>query len=188
MVRIDACSSLISVSWQSSSPSDSLWLAGCGSNHPWGRVLNLISGTDKFVPTAIHSGWLEQPGGRWTSRFSDYGRGWTLIKSSKRWGNNSPQIVSAFTPSIAIKARPVWTGPPQWQTKVGERMVVNGKEESDLNQEVRIKVETRSERAGWWLGTHSLLRLQNQTEADFRNSFHSREMCKSAVKNRKKWG
>lgn len=106
---------LISVSWHSSSPSHSLWLpwiAVCTSSHLWGWVLHVLCSTAKFVSAAIHSGRPKQCGGRWTPRLSDYGCGRTLIKSSKKWGNNSHQTVSAFTPYKVKGVRPVWTGPP----------------------------------------------------------------------------
>lgn len=59
-------SPLLSVSWQSSSPSHSLWLQVI-----WGWVLNVLWGTDEFVPTAFHSGRPKQPGGRWILTFQN---------------------------------------------------------------------------------------------------------------------
>lgn len=123
--------------------------------------------TDTFVPPAVHSG---RPEATW----------WEASTSPFRL-----QMWARFDQELQKAGINSWL---RWSGWGWPEQVNGGKRRKGVQADAGSKVENRSERAGWRLGIQSLLRLRNQTEADFRNSFHSTEMCKSAAKNRKKWG
>lgn len=59
--------------------------------------------------------------------------------------------------------------------EAGKRMVENGEKES--KQEVLKRAETGSEGGGGWSRIQSLLRLQNQTQADLTKTHFTVQRC-----------
>lgn len=160
-----------------------IWIDFCSSPHQCLMTIHLPPTHSDFpgLPSAPHSHlWVWNVLHRQIcSRCCPFRTAWSnLVEGERRMWTQFDQELQ----KVGIKSWLRWSG---W----GQSEQVNGgKRRKGVQTDAGSKVENRSERAGWWLGTQSLLRLWNQTEADFRNSFHSTEMCKSAAKNRKKWG
>lgn len=179
---------LLSVSGQSSSPFHSLWRPLMCFKWSVGWVLNVLWGTDKFVPPASYSERPKQRGGRWMLTFQK------ITHVDRLWAPKGGEIIfhgeedgiSFYTwnhdeggeAGLNWTSSHVHSNRGRWENNGGKWR----KRSPSRKYLKELRLSQNEGESGW---EYSLLRLQNQTQTDLTKTHFTVQRCANL---QRKWG